>query len=231
MRPPARSSTASSRTRLIKHPSATEIVIVGFVTRASAEASDPDTPIQIQRLTSPCLVNADAAVGILLRRLTGVSMVFAVRDTGLAGFVTPSDLNKHPVRAHFYLLLADLEMTMAAEGRGRLQPDVDQALETLSPGRRAKVEDRHADAKSINLDADVLTAFEFVDLLTMVQKTGLHKRFGHHTPTSWRSATKGLPDFRDHVMHPTSDFLGRRTIADLVAIEEKLRGTLLAVAA
>lgn len=202
--------------------------VVGFVTRVAAEAMPPGARIRVQRLTSPYLVSANAPIATLIRRLVSSPMVFAVEADGLAGFVTPSDLNKHPVRTYFYLLLADLEMTMASEGRETLSVPRD-SLQTLSKRRCDKVLERYEEAQEFNVDADVLTAFEFSDLLTMTQRTGLHRRFGFETPTSWRRATRGLTSFRDHVMHPTSDFIGKRTIEDLIGIEDQLRGMLLAV--
>lgn len=79
-----------------------------------------------------------------------------------------------------------------------------------------------------NIDADVLTAFQFSDLLTTIRKSGLHNRFGCSTQTQWRNGTSGLTAFRDQVMHPTSEFLGARTIEDLIAIEAMLRTLLIA---
>ncbi len=53
--------------------------------------------------------------------------------------------------------------------------------------------------------------------------------FGYPSQSSWRAATRGLTSFRDQVMHPTSEFLGRRTISDLIEMETKLRSMLLTV--
>ena len=204
--------------------------IVGFVTRRSAEEAPSGSRIRVQRLASPFLVSADAPVGTLMRRLSQAPMVFAVEEHGLAGFVTLSDLNKHPVRTHFYLLLADLEMTMAAEARSALD-DPAEALEMLTKGRRKKALEQHDGARKLNVDADVLTAFQFSDLLTTVARAGLHRRFGFASATSWRRATKGLTSFRDQVMHLTSEFLGKRTIDDLIATETRLRAMLVAASA
>jgi hypothetical protein len=201
--------------------------VVGFVTRESAEQAPPQSKIRITRLASPYLVSADAPVGTLLRRLATSPMVFAVEPTGLAGFVTPSDLNKQPIRVHFYMLLADLEMTMASLARSQL-PDPASALDSLTPGRREKAISQWRDARRRNIDADVLTAFQFSDLLTTIRKAGLHSRFGVPTQTQWHKATRGLTSFRDQVMHPTSEFLGTRTIEELITIEASLRSMLIA---
>lgn len=83
------------------------------------------------------------------------------------------------------------------------------------------------DARRLNIDADVLTAFQFSDLLTTVRKSGLHRRFGIPTQTQWNKATGGLTSFRDQVMHPTSEFLGARTIEELIQVEAALRSMLI----
>jgi hypothetical protein len=202
--------------------------VVGYVTRAWAEQAEPNARIRFERLASPCLVSAGAPVGMLLRRLAAAPMVFAVEETGLAGFVTPSDLNKQPVRVHFYLLLADLEMTMASVAREALG-DPGDAVTFLSEGRRAKALDQWNASRDQNIDADVLTAFQFPDLITLIAKASLHDRFGHSTKNQWLKATSGLTKFRDQVMHPTSEFLGSRTIDQLIDTEARLRAMLLAV--
>ncbi|HEX2765650.1 MAG TPA: hypothetical protein VHR55_03305 [Candidatus Limnocylindria bacterium] len=173
-------------------------------------------------------MSAGAPIGMLLRRLAAAPVVFAVGETGLAGFVTPSDLNKQPVRVHFYLLLADLEMTMASVARETLD-DPRVAVNFLSPRRRAKALGQWNASRKENIDADVLTAFQFSDLVSLVGKAALHGRFGQPTKTKWLRATSGLTRFRDQVMHPTSDFLGTRTIEELIGTEERLRAMLLAV--
>lgn len=200
--------------------------VVGFVTREAAASADPGAPVSYHPLTSPFLVSARAPVATVLQRLQTASIVFAVDATGLVGFVTPSDMSKQPVRTHFYLLLADLEMTIAARSRGWFSDPID-ALRLLSVGRRQKALERYESAKSFNIDADVLSAFEFSDLLTIVGRTPLRNRFGYSSRAAWERATSDLTDFRDHVMHPTSEFLGKREITDLVAIETKLRQMLI----
>jgi hypothetical protein len=201
--------------------------VVGFAIRKEAESAPTDAPVRFHRLTSPYLVSASASVGTLLHRLKDVPMVFTVGTNGLTGFITPSDLGKQPVRTHFYLLLADLEMTMAAIARHSLGGG-DKAISLLSNGRQEKVRERHREAKSFNLDADYLSAFEFSDLLTLIARARLFGDFGVASRSRWEVVTSGLTSFRDHVMHPTSEFLGKRTIVDLVRIEDELREMLLA---
>jgi hypothetical protein len=119
-------------------------------------------------------------------------------------------------------------MTMAAIAREALE-DPNDALDSLSEERPQAVEDRHRDAQRFNVDADVLTAFEFADLLALTRKTGLYRSFGYASATSWHKLSERLVAFRDDVMHPTSEFLRARTIADLIQNESTLRQILLSV--
>lgn len=197
-------------------------VVVGVVTLEDAIEAEHDVrALPVQPLASRLLINADASIGALLRRLAAVPMVFAVEDEGLVGFVTPSDVNKHPARSHFYLLLADFEMTMAALARAHLS-DPAEALAMLEPKRRKPIEKRYESNRSYNVDADVLTAFEFADLIAVTTDTGLFRNFGL-TRAEWVKAVGPLPRFRNDVMHPTREFLGTRTITDLVETERHLR--------
>ena len=201
--------------------------IVGFVTRAWAEQAPPESEVEVQHLASPNLISADAPVGILLRRLASAPLVFVIEHGGLAGFVTPSDLNKQPVRVHFYMLLADLEMTMAALARSSM-PDPMKAVGTLSPSRQKRALRQWKAARRLNIDADVLTTLHFADLLAITGTFAIHRLFGFSSQSAWGDATAGLNSFRNQVMHPTREFLGARTIGNLIDTEQELRTMLLA---
>lgn len=203
-----------------------EARVIGLVQTAELLGADPSSPVLVHSLASPYLVNAEAPMSEVLGRLLSVPMLFVVDETGLTGFVTPSDLNKHPARTHFYLLLADLEMTMAEKARAHFA-NPDDALRCLSDERRPLVLSRHVVNRSFNVDADVISAFEFADLFVTMQKAKLHKSFGFNSIRDWRSTGWRLAEFRNDVMHPTREFLGRRTVADLLETERALRQMLL----
>lgn len=125
------------------------------------------------------------------------------------------------------MLLADLEITMAATSRSHFD-DPNRALDHLSPDRRKVVAARHEQDNRHGVDADVLTAFEFADLLTIIKKARLHRQFGSPTAGEWKSAGWPLAEFRNDVMHPTREFLGSRSIGDLLDFERVLRAMLFA---
>ena len=196
-----------------------EGAVVGLVTRTSLRAA---RKVRVTPLGSELLIDEGSPVGSALARLVSKPMLFVVSQTGLVGFVTPSDLNKHPVRVHFYLLIADLEMTMAAAARGYFQDPAD-ALPLVSDARRRNVLRRYEGSKTLNVDADVLTALEFPDLVTVMMKSGLRERFGYTSGSSWNEATQPIKAFRDFVMHPTSELLGTWSISQLTQLESVLR--------
>ena len=126
------------------------------------------------------------------------------------GFVTPSDLNKHPVRTHFYLLLADLEMTMAAR-RERHTPISTPYSSTSRPCRSAKVRERHDEAVAFNIDADSLTALSSPDLLTRCRNPTCIHRLRLLNPAIAGGLRQVADAFRDQV-HASNERLPRAAI-------------------
>jgi hypothetical protein len=227
--PPTAAFELLDRNRFDQAPVTERGTVIGVVTKEALKGAIAEGALPVERIGARLVISADSPIGAAMPRLRDVPILFVVGEGGLAGFVTPSDLNKHPVRTHFYLLLADLEMTMAAVARGDLPHPID-ALKSLSDERQAKVLGRHREAELFNFDADVLASFEFADLLTLMKKRALFRRFGYASAKSWGKVKERLVDFRDDVMHPTSDFLGPRTIGDLIEMEGVLRQMLVYVA-
>lgn len=67
----------------------------------------------LRSLRDSAIVSAEASIGGVLQLLAKEGLVFTVADAGLAGFVTPSDLDRHAARSYFYLLISDVEMALA----------------------------------------------------------------------------------------------------------------------
>lgn len=202
--------------------------IVGIVTTGRLDTSSPSAVVPYEPLDAPLVISDDTPVGLALPRLNSEPMLFVVDDTGIAGFITPSDINKHPVRTHFYLLLSDLEMTLASVARDHFrQPS--EAVELLSPSRAGKVRERHEVVRGLNVDADVLTAFEFPDLICVAKRSGIFQRLGYPSAKSWNADGEKLKRFRDFVMHPTSEILGVYKIPSLIELQSILRTMLIRV--
>ena len=68
----------------------------------------------MKRLEDCALLSMDAELSVLLSALADSPMVFLVGPNGLQAFVTPSDLERHAARAHFYLLVSSIEPLITA---------------------------------------------------------------------------------------------------------------------
>ena len=96
--------------------------------------------------------------------------LFVVEGREITGLVTPSDLNKQPGRTYFYLLIANLEIAIAEMVRSHFANQSD-ALGLISKSRRGSVASRLAELRTGDVDADVVAALDFADLLTVVKNT------------------------------------------------------------
>lgn len=175
------------------------------------------------------LLSAGASMRTLVDLLNEREFAFIVGDQGVSGFVTPSDLNKHAARAHFYLVLAALEIALS--DLLRRSGDQDAFLDLLGPSARETVERRFAEDQQADTDVDYVAYFEFSSLLQVVGRTDpLRAVLGFESSADWRRATYGLVRLRHDVMHPTRELYGpRRTLRDLVAADNKVRDLLQAV--
>lgn len=183
--------------------------VVGFVARSDLTTSTgTEIADKVQRLTARVLVSGDAPVAELMTYLEDRPFLFVVEGREIAGLVTPSDLNKQPGRTYFYLLIANFEIAIAEMVRSRF-PDQLDALRLISEARQGSVTSRLADLRMGDVDADVVAALDFTDLLTVVKNTpDLVAAFGEFSPGSWQRKVCGpLTSLRHDIMH------GVRTLA------------------
>jgi len=92
--------------------------VVG-VARRDALAGAQTVRGAVRSLSDGLLISGDMPLSDVPTLLATEPFLFVVDQARIAGFVTPWDLNKQPARAHLYLLLADLEMSLAALLRRR----------------------------------------------------------------------------------------------------------------
>jgi predicted transcriptional regulator len=57
-------------------------------------------------LDKSAIVSAESSVASVLQLLRRHNFVFTADKDGLAGFIVPSDLDRHATRSYFYLLVA-----------------------------------------------------------------------------------------------------------------------------
>ena len=166
--------------------------VVGFVSRSDLATGTGTTMVQqVQRLTAGVLVSGDAPVAELMAYLHDRPFLFVVEGREITGLVTPSDLNKQPGRTYFYLLIANLEIAIAEMVRSHFANQSD-ALGLISESRQGSVASRLAELRTGDVDADVVAALDFADLLTVVKNTpSLLAAFGEFSPGSWKRRVCG----------------------------------------
>ena len=210
-------------------PAGTGLAVEGFVlTDELARAEIGATAGSLlHRLDASHVVSASAPVLPVLESLAaGGRMVFVVDGREVSGFITDSDLNKHPVRTHFYLLLSSLEAALAAWVR-REFPDLEAAVGLLGDDA-GKVRRRYRRDQRANVALDFVTGMDLSHLLTIVgggaDGRSLFGPTDHEAWDLWVDSLKGL---RDAVMHSVIEFLRRdRTADDLLHLERDLRAVL-----
>ena len=101
-----------SQNRFDQAPVTDEGRVIGSVLTADL-AGATDVASVMMRLEDCPLLSMDAPLSVLLSALADAPMVFLVGSTGLQAFVTPSDLERHAARAHFYLLVSSIEILLA----------------------------------------------------------------------------------------------------------------------
>lgn len=147
----------------------------------------------LHELGDSAIVSEDASISDVLRLLAKQGFVFTVGERGLAGFVTPSDLDRHASRTHFYLLLADVEMALA----DIVRHDVLEARVLARLGGYSLKRWKSASAE--NAEADAVEYLYIKDLAELFLET----QWGATLDQSHRDAMTELCKFRPTVMHPT----------------------------
>jgi len=202
--------------------------LIGYALRLDLEAN----PTRLVRgatraLDEEIVLSSSAHLGALLATLRDRRFAFMVGDSGISGFVTPSDLNKQAARAHFYLLIAGLEIRIADLLRHQ-GPEPEQLLGFLLPVSQRLIQKRfRADAEA-GIEVDYLVYMLFSQLLNIVgREPVLFQSLGYESRSAWRRATRGLIRLRNDVMHPTRQFFGAsRSVADLIEAETQIRDLL-----
>lgn len=94
--------------------------VVGWVATDTLEEA-PNVRGVMKPLERSAIVSKEASIADVLQLLDD-GFVFIVDEHGISGFVTPSDLERHAARSHFYLLVAGVEMLLSAIVRAQIDP-------------------------------------------------------------------------------------------------------------
>lgn len=198
--------------------------IIGHVNKREAEGLD-SRPVEscYQPLDATRVVSAEAPISELLGRLEAVDFIFVVGVSGIAGLVTPSDMNKQAGRTYFYLLLVELELALAECVRRR-EFNLNEVVSYLDQNNADRLQSNLRSQSQDDVAADVVAAMYFSDLLMLVENariiSGLNERFVDGGPVR-----REVKDFRNQVMHPNKTMVTDRksSIARLNRLDACLR--------
>jgi hypothetical protein len=226
---PARAARRLAGFDFDQAPARRDGLLVGFVVRRElSSSSEPIVGPLVHLLGPDTLTSASASIREVIEALLpDVGLTFVVDGHRIAGFVTPSDLNKHPARAHFYLLLADLEVSLAGLVRSSFR-DQSKALALLPRRSRDFISDRYDSAKEGGFDIDLVAEMDLGHFIKIIGITAeARAQIGSRSEGDWEKRTRGLVKLRNSVMHPSREFVGlTRTLADLVDLESRVHDML-----
>ena len=150
------------------------------------------------------------------------------------GLVTISDLNKHPVRALLYGVLADLETALASFIESRCK-DQEEWLPHLSEREQVQILGFWEITRRAGVDTSPLAGCMLTDLIGVVtHHQGLRTALGLASKNGIGRLTGRLPKLRNKVMHPVRPLVLRpedageirSTIGDALALRQLLQDAL-----
>lgn len=176
--------------------------------RTSSLRKTGSVKASLKPLEESAIVSAAASMSQVLELLGGHGFVFTV-DGNLSGFVTPSDLDRHAARSHFYLLISSIEMLLAELVREGCSAEV---VEHRIVG---SARDTWESARAHSAETDPTEYLYLQDLSELFLET-----LGD-TP-AWRSQLSSrlaeICQFRTVVMHPTRSLTAGRSASQLASL-------------
>jgi hypothetical protein len=159
-----------------------------------------DAPVaaKVKPLTSSQLISAETSLSSVLTDFGSSPFLFVVDDHGIGGIVAPADFNKQAGRAYFYLLVSTLEVLLAE----RLRERDDHWLDILKPSRRDEIIQRLDDLRRQDVLADMVSAFNLIDLLSAARHLPEFSDLGSRSNTVWNGTVVApINNLRNCVMH------------------------------
>jgi len=118
------------------------------------------------------------------------------------GFITVSDLNKHPLRAKIYPLVAELESKLARMVDKRFQDPWDW-LSKLDKDKQARLVGYWELSKRDKVDIGPIATTTLTELFRIVAcDAELRSKLRFESRNKWDDFTGRIADFRNAVMHP-----------------------------
>lgn len=184
-----------ARQRFHQAPVVSHGRIVGWVL-TDRLSEDQSVDSVMTPLDGSAIVSAESAIPNVLRLLARQNFVFTADADGIAGFIVPSDLDRHSVRSYFYLLLAGIEMLLSeivkyAVPEGKI----------IAAMGSEKQQYRYRQAHGKNTEAHPVEYLFIGELVDLFLATSYGKDPSTWDDTSTRQLRK-VEGFRNSVMHP-----------------------------
>ncbi len=165
----------------------------------------------VSSLETSAIVSAEATIADVLDLLAEEGFVFTVNELGIAGFIAPSDLDRHAARGHFYLLIASLEMALA----NIVQSTTSE--EEITARIRDDSLERWMEALALGKEASPIEYLYLEDLADLFRESGLVRR----SPDAWEPTLTELCKFRPAVMHPTRPLVAGGSTGSLASLARR----------
>lgn len=162
-------------------------------------------------LSATPIVAASASVAEVLS-LVKTGLVFCVKDHGLNGFITPSDLDKNAVRGHFFVLIAGIERRLADLVDERVEPE--KILRAVNARGDSKGRLKRATHSKAEL--------RLVEYLYLSDLITLFRTQVAVPPPSCDAALDDLVGLRNDVMHPVKPMVEYASDRDLAALDQSI---------
>jgi hypothetical protein len=169
-------------------------------------------------LDDSAIVSAESAIPSVLRLLAREGFVFTADTDGIAGFIVPSDLDRHSVRSYFYLLVAGIEMLLAEIVKNAVPEG--EIITAMHP----KQQIRYGQAHGINKETHPVEYLYIGELIHLFLGTPCSKDLSIWDPASTEQL-RAVEKFRNSVMHPSCSIAAKVTpsgAAELASSAEEL---------
>jgi hypothetical protein len=172
-----------------------DAVVVGLLDRTMTGPSEQLVRHVMQPLDGSHLISADAGILSFVEMVDRNPYALVLQGRNISGIVTLSDLQKLAVRPALFTLITCLELMMATFIRLRAANDAEWLCK-LSPGRRAKTEEKSTALQAADMALDRVSTTEFADKRKLAVEMGAFR-----DRASSASALRDIEQLRNLVAH------------------------------
>lgn len=147
-------------------------------------------------LDNSVIVSAESSIPRVLQLLGRLHFVFTADTDGIAGFIVPSDLDRHAVRSYFYLLVAGIEILLSEIVKFAI-PE-----EEIISIMRSSMRKRYMQAHQENSEAHPVEYLYIGELVKLFLATSYSKQERLWNDTLIQRLVD-VQNFRNSVMHPS----------------------------